>query len=206
MTTTQTSSIHDVLRTKTAQAHRNIEKTHAMRTLMSSQVTVADYALVLTCWSTWFKANEIALVELLGDFAPTDIALRAKLGHIEQDLTHPFFNALTPPLIDSNTLLMANKFEALGVLYVIEGATLGSKIIVKRLRKTLPSELTHHFYAGYEDQTHAMWAKFIHYLNHCELSPQALNYVAKGAIATFNNLSDMFSQPIFNQPVFMNEK
>ena len=52
--------------------------------------------------------------------------------------------------------------QALGVLYVLEGATLGGQIIAQRLRETLGITAVNggSFFACYGDRTREMWRRF----------------------------------------------
>jgi heme oxygenase (biliverdin-IX-beta and delta-forming) len=58
--------------------------------------------------------------------------------------------------------------SVLGALYVTEGSTLGGQIITKMIAKQLniSCEKGFTFFNAYGDDTHVMWEKFKHVLNH----------------------------------------
>lgn len=76
--------------------------------------------------------------------------------------------------------------EALGALYVLEGATLGGQVISRRLRQTLgvtPEWGGAYFYA-YGPGTGRMWRAFGEVMNRC-VAPGDEARVVAGAQATF---------------------
>ena len=67
------------------------------------------------------------------------------------------------PTLDSQS-------AAMGAMYVLEGSTLGGKIISKVLRKQVPDlDGSLSFFDGYGDQTGEMWSRFKSALDMLEL-------------------------------------
>ena len=57
----------------------------------------------------------------------------------------------------------------MGALYVLEGATLGGQVIIKRLKKNEPfSTLPLAYYNVYADHTGVMWTQFLENINQYE--------------------------------------
>ena len=77
--------------------------------------------------------------------------------------------------------------EALGCLYVLEGATLGGKIITEHLKKVLPLDESRgcSFFNSYGDDVGRMWSSFLGILRrHCEKHGDA-DVVVQSACQTF---------------------
>lgn len=88
----------------------------------------------------------------------------------------------TPPL---NT-----PASVLGALYVTEGSTLGGQIITKMITKQL--NISHEkgftFFNAYGDDTHVMWEKFKHVLNHPRTHSEQAE-MKNAAIETFSTFN-----------------
>ena len=80
---------------------------------------------------------------------------------------------------------LENNEEALGAMYVLEGATLGGNIIRKQL-KNIPQfkEITFHYYGIYQNEMSKMWTSFLEILDKNISSNQQLS-VLKGAEKTY---------------------
>lgn len=69
--------------------------------------------------------------------------------------------------------------EALGAMYVMEGATLGGNMIVRHLKKTAAlADLSFHYYGVYGETTGEKWKRFQNVLN-TYVSPHSEACVAK---------------------------
>ncbi len=82
--------------------------------------------------------------------------------------------------------------RTLGCLYVIEGATLGGRIVARSVREHLglgPSTGAS-FFEGYGPATGAMWRSFLECLNACETSRAE---VVEAAVETFGALERWLS-------------
>lgn len=67
---------------------------------------------------------------------------------------------------DKEQISHNDEAEALGALYVLEGATLGGQVIIKRLKKNEPfSTLPLAYYNVYADHTGVMWTQFLENIN-----------------------------------------
>lgn len=151
----------DELKEKTRDVHTDLE-----RTLLSHIQLVHNverYASLLTLMYGYYAAIENRLDSFRA--AIPDYDRRRKSQAIVGDLTklaHPVDGialCVDIPIINSIP-------QALGAMYVLEGSTLGGKVISKMLSKQLPSianSLT--FFQGYGDDTMGMWQKFKQYLH-----------------------------------------
>jgi len=99
------------------------------------------------------------------------------LGRTVENIENPFAET-----IDSIS-------RAIGVLYVIEGSTLGGQIIASMLKKQIPSlnnnELS--YFLSYGEKTMSMWSSFKNNYD-IILSTIDENSVVEGAKETFEKL------------------
>lgn len=129
-----------------------------------------DYAAVLKMFYGFFYPLETNLLHTLTATDLPDLAERRKASSIVQDLQRighaeakiPLCTALPP---------IQSKAQAFGVLYVLEGSTLGGKMIAKMLRKNnaaaVPEDALHFFF-GYGEETGSKWKTFLQALNNQE--------------------------------------
>lgn len=78
--------------------------------------------------------------------------------------------------------------QLLGVLYVLEGATLGGQVIAESLRRHIGKEVSCRFFIPYGEQVTAMWESFLHLLAELVTGEEAERYVVASARATFESL------------------
>ena len=152
----------DRLRASTQAQHARIE---ASLPLMSPSLTRETYLSLLEGFFGFHEPLEPALLStvLANDavFAEDD---RRKVPLLLAD-----FCALGKTAADVEALprcadlpCVTSPSRALGVLYVLEGATLGGRFIVRHLRETLALGPTTGaaFFGGYGDRTGSMWKRF----------------------------------------------
>ncbi len=150
------------------------------------------------------SAYEDHLRFLLGYFGPVEEALRDVQGLrslvpdlgwrwktplLEEDLSADRADRSAP---DSIVHRPANPAQALGVLYVLEGSTLGGRVLLKRLRSLpdFPGHLGIRFLSVYGDEAGAMWSRFLETLGHVE--EKDWDETVGSARATFQALGDWY--------------
>ncbi|MCR0983226.1 biliverdin-producing heme oxygenase [Roseomonas populi] len=172
-------SIRDRLRAETRPDHDRLE--NGLR-LADPGLTPARYRAVLERFYGFWAGWEPRLAAALGDdafFAP-----RRRLYLLQDDLRALGIRpeglpaCLPPPLRDRG--------EAMGSLYVMEGSTLGGRVILKRLDEIGLAEGARSYFAGHGEATGAMWRSFLARL---EAEPDA-EAVLRGAKDTFATLAD----------------
>ncbi len=147
------SSLAQRLRAETAEAHARLESAtgfdiHRPDAACAVQM-LEDFYLVL-------RHAEPTIFSLL----PKRLAERARLAQLQADL-HELGRQTGTVLRPTEIWLPSTETQALGALYVLEGSTLGGKIISKALRQMLdwPLRGTSYF-DPYGSRTGAMWASF----------------------------------------------
>ena len=118
---------------------------------------------------------------------------RRKLAWLVNDLKHfgidpgsPDWRSL-PPI---SLAPLANSGELIGVLYVIEGATLGGQVISSHLRKSLAltADAGARFFNGYGDseETQRRWQEFVQFADSIGAEPHQQRCAGTAAQAVFD--------------------
>lgn len=88
-----------------------------------------------------------------------------------------------------------NALQALGVMYVLEGSSLGGQHIAQMLRQQSDLAGAVQFFNGYGGETDQMWHEFRQFLNRFIQTEAELQTVAAAAIHTFT----LLNQRLLNQ-------
>ncbi|RYY40433.1 MAG: biliverdin-producing heme oxygenase [Chitinophagaceae bacterium] len=158
-------------------------------------VTDADtYAHLLRAFHSYYAALEKAVAKVLRPDALPDFTQRRKAEWLLLDL-----EALGRPTHDRElpaSLLPAIDDEAAawGALYVLEGSTLGGRLICRMLDKQLPGAPLR-FFGGYGAQTGPYWMAF---LGAFEKAAPGLSYdaILRAATHTFQSLDLWLQQQL----------
>ena len=173
------------LRQATRAAHTELE---GALNLLNPNLDLDRYRDILArfhgFWTTW----QPQIAALVND--PAFLVPRQRLHLLQADLT--ILGLSQTKLADlprCPELPLANAQEALGSLYVLEGATLGGRVIQRHidthLGETARQSCT--YFAGYADQTGPMWRSFLHRLDQQPAPHHPA--IAAGASATFRHMA-----------------
>lgn len=178
----------DRLKAQTADQHSRIESKLSIFSRIQSR---EDYARLLEHLWGYYSPKEASLKSLDWEKAAIDFSQRIKSPWLASDLKNlsrptgalPVMQQVQPP---------KNLCEAMGALYVLEGATLGGQFIVRHLRAQNWSGEAIRFYTGYDEHTGEMWTQFRKAANvHCTQEEQMEDAV-NGAMATFDEFARWF--------------
>jgi heme oxygenase len=126
-----------------------------------------------------------------------DLSSRMKTHLLREDLRDLGGDALSLPLCQSLPQLK-NVAEALGCLYVLEGATLGGQVLSRQAKNALGITPLYagRFFSSYGPQVGAMWKRFSQSADaYCELHPQERSAIVKSATDSFSALSIWMQVP-----------
>ena len=190
------SSILTRLRVETRGEHDAVER---VLDLMGAALTREAYRLRLEQFYGFYCPLEAALQSRCARKAEdaeesnlsgaTRSALASRLNktaHLRQDLHH--LGVMTDDLPLCYRLpMLTTQAEVLGCLYVVEGATLGGRLITAHIQAALAITPTTGggFFAGYAGDTGKMWQAMRHLLVSCALDTQTEDAMVANAIATF---------------------
>ncbi|HYN77120.1 MAG TPA: biliverdin-producing heme oxygenase [Lamprocystis sp. (in: g-proteobacteria)] len=190
------------LRSATAPIHQAVERLPVMARLTSPAVGPVDYRRYLAAMAGVYGGMEPTLFATLAASLPSEriaaLCLRPKYPALEADLAA---NGLMPPVpvrtpsesrgVSSPLTLSA----ALGGLYVLEGATLGGRVILRQLRRSLGERLVGDtFLAFHGDQASGVWKAFSHTLE--DLVAEGLvvpNHTINAACSVFDQVYRMLA-------------
>lgn len=186
--------LHEKIKQATAHLHDQLEQKMFVGEIMNGSLTFEQYQTILTVNYATHLAVEDFLFDGLSDELrqKLDIESRVKLSALLRDLEE--INSVTggspqnaPDFIDLNS-----DAAILGAMYVMEGATLGGNVIVKRLKTNehlLPYHLNYHYYQVYGDQLGLKWKQFLEVLN---AIPETEHEAAiKNAVSLFEYMANI---------------
>jgi heme oxygenase len=176
--------LSDRLKRETQGPHLDLEKLIIPK-LKSVKDTVS-YADLLWLFYGFFQPVEQLINQYIGKDELEDYVERRKATVIQDDLRYIRMEASKVavcrdlPIIDSIT-------AALGAMYVLEGSTLGGKIISKMLINQLQLEGNHgvRFFSGYGEATAEKWFAFREYLDNYSSEPEEQDKMINAAKETF---------------------
>jgi heme oxygenase len=187
------------LREETRQEHQSLEK--KLIPYIKSINSNDSYARLLQMFYSYYQPVEKAINSQLDELDIKDLHERRKSEAIEEDMSvlgvkKEDVPADFAPEIDS-------KLRALGALYVLEGSTLGGKVITEIIAKNNP-EFSHnafHFFNAYGEKTMEKWKSFQQSLDNYTEVQGNIDEIVTGAANTFSSLEHWVDQQLLaSQP------
>lgn len=188
-------SFTEHLKKATADAHTALEGLPVSVSIMNPQVTKAEYVHYLKLMYEVIKDTEENIFPHLSLYVE-DIASRNKAALIENDLRtlgYPVTVHATPL---SNSLSNHTPPFAMGILYVLEGSSLGGRVILKNITNTLgyTAEEGATYFAGYGNLTGPRWKSFLEALTNFAAETGKNEEIVKGANYAFEAIFKHFSR------------
>ncbi|WP_148863824.1 biliverdin-producing heme oxygenase [Marinobacter fonticola] len=189
------------LRSATLKSHRQIERNPRLARLFEPGLSHSRYRDLLARLLGFYEPVEFILADLPSRIAVADrsvveraTAERWKTPWLRQDLSVLGLSeqaiAELPRASVAETPQIEDLPQAVGCLYVLEGATMGGTLISRHLHATLgvTPETGGRFYDGYGPGNGRMWGCFRQQLANLEMgAPQTLK-MTSSAIETFSCL------------------
>ena len=179
------------LRTVTRPSHGRLETT---LNLLDEQLDHHTYKRVLERFYGFWRGWEPQVAGLLQD-GPL-LNPRRRMHLLQADLAVLGSSAPCVAALPSCPLpLLYDAAEALGSLYVMEGSTLGGRVIERHVERCLGfnGESGCSYFAGYGLNTGRMWRSFLARLD--EAPAVDAERIAIGAVATFERLTSWLPEP-----------
>jgi heme oxygenase len=156
--------------------------------------SLSAYRSLLLHLLGFYRPIEDRLAEFGSKEISLDLNERWKSQWIVDDLTYLGLSKADAAHIHccQNLPRLDTRPDALGVLYVLEGSTLGGQVISKRLRQTLgvSHDTGGRFFNGYGDQTAVKWREFISLLACVNSGSATATAVEQSACRTFRSYGD----------------
>lgn len=173
----------DRLRSETKAAHQALEKLiiPQIKNIRNNE----DYIRLLELFYGYFYPIEKLIDKHLDTTLVPDYNNRRKATRLIQDI---YASGGRPSHETAEDLPeITSTAEALGAMYVLEGSTLGGKIISKMIVQnlSLTNEDAVSFFKGYGDASDDMWAAFTQVLNNYTEDTATQSRIVEAADATF---------------------
>lgn len=184
------------LKEATAKAHDDLESLPISSGMMRSDITLTQYQEYLQVMHQVMHEVEFKFFPLVSSVFP-DISSRLKTGWITQDLA-----AMGISPMQNDELIFNVADETLpfyiGILYVIEGSTLGGRYILQNITAQLDfgEASATSFLNGYGNKTGSMWKEFTKQINAAATDPASSNDIIRGAQFAFSEIYHHFSSPL----------
>ena len=179
------------LRKATERQHRKVEKDLALlRPTLTLTLTLSDYVALLKRFYGFHRVWEPQVATQLAAELPDLFPPRRKLQNLEADLR--YFGCAADDLLGLASCVNLPPLEsvgsALGSLYVIEGSTLGGRILTRHFAGHLGvrPEAGCRFFSGYGERTGSMWSEFGELME--TRWPSEDEDMLQAAVATFESL------------------
>ena len=178
-------SILTNLKNDTKAAHVRVEK--VMVKELKAINSLEDYGKLLERLFLFYNPLESKVHQYIDQAILPDIEKRKHTQWILKDLKALNYNANTST--ESKTQQITSTAYAVGVLYVMEGSTMGGQIISKMLKKQLGANTSTYYFDSYSDETMDMWLSFKNSIAQYETHLDK-EEVFKGANETFSSLKE----------------
>lgn len=175
------SAVHQRLRVATRTEHDRLE---ARADLLRQVATLAGRRSVVQRFWRLHAEVEAAVTPWLRDLDGLDFHARRRTARLAADLAVLGIDAPTegadPPKVSSVG-------EALGLLYVLEGSTLGGRVIRRSLTEQGSDMRGLSFLDPYGERTGERWRAFLAVLDRALRTPEAVEAAVRGAVAGFRH-------------------
>lgn len=183
------------LRQETAESHQRLEDNPLSKAILAPSVSVHDYQAYLAALFGVTIACEDQVFPAISHIV-TDLGERYKSRLIIDDLLATGFSEAEIDALPVYRFEFSSVAEALGIMYVLEGATLGGRILYKHIHEALgrtPENGASYFW-GYGAQTGNLWKSFISSLTQFVDRNGERNGVIGAAKKTFTIIDNWLGQ------------
>jgi heme oxygenase (biliverdin-IX-beta and delta-forming) len=172
-----------LLRDYTRSSHQSLEKLLIPK--IKNIRERKDYAEILALFYGYFKPLEEQIEKHVNKETIPDMHHRRKSSAILSDYQH--VHGINEMSVCEDMPVIENEAQCLGAMYVMEGSTLGGKIIAQMITRHLDVEMEKGitFFNGYGAETEQMWEKFTTSLNEFDSKGTHTAQMAAAAEETF---------------------
>jgi heme oxygenase len=185
------SEIRQLLRAATHEIHVRLDNHPLLAGITKPDYSMLSYQQVLLGYFYLYRVLEKAISDAIArDALDFDYQARLKLPWLNTDLK--FFN-IEPLSVGHfwshgmKPFVIRNAAELVGVLYAIEGSTLGGQVIARQVAKNfgLTSANGGRFFSGYGTQTAERWNAFEIFMQRSCLDADSQYQASGTAVTTF---------------------
>jgi len=179
------------IKSQTSDSHRKLESLPVSASILSPSMKISDYIHYLSLMHDIHNNTEELIYPMLSGII-TDLNERKKKHLIEEDLLYLNHNkSASIDVFDSANLTVP---FALGILYVVEGSTLGGRFILKNIMTVpgLDKDQGISYFKGYGEKTGSYWKSFLIFLETYEQKYNCGNTIIEGAVYAFDSIYNHF--------------
>ncbi|MBE7176180.1 MAG: biliverdin-producing heme oxygenase [Mucilaginibacter polytrichastri] len=177
----------EILKEETRTPHQQLEKLLMLR--LKNMSTTEEYASVLADFYGFMHPLEKKIDAFIGTDILPDYEERRKSDALAEDMrTFGISGGEKGTVPEAELPKIRNAGEAMGALYVLEGSTLGGKILTEMISKKLKMDTGKgfSFFSSYGDRVIEMWKRFQQTLNALYTAPEERRAVVAAANHTFS--------------------
>ena len=182
--------IHKRLKKLTKPFHEELENCVFPQKLVNGKMTQGEYKDYLRVMHQFHKQTEPFFLEYSEwkDYG-IDIHSRLRTQFLEEDLKNLGVSNLPDPKPGLTVKKPANFAESAGMLYVLEGSTMGGMILSKKANELFFDRLEgscSRYFSAYRKETALKWQEYCSFLNHYHIShPEKEDDMVSGACTCF---------------------
>lgn len=182
-----TASFLENLRSKTSPSHTSLEDLPISKIIVDPKITNEDYILYLNLMHDVVKNLEDNIYPILTPIID-DLDQRIKAPILANDILFAK-GKIKPFQAPFNTAEISVPF-AMGMMYVVEGSTLGGRFILKNIQESLGfnEENGASYFSGYGNKTGSFWKKFLNILTDFEDETNSADEIIRGADYAFSTI------------------
>ena len=189
---TRKSDFPASLKEATKEAHNDVESLPISSEMMNPNVTLEQYQKYLLAMFGVINEVESQIFPQVSSVF-SDITQRSKSQLIASDLKE--IGAFAFPTKQNIFEISGKSLPFLiGILYVIEGSTLGGRYMLKNIESAIDidGKIATTFLSGYGNSTGSMWKKFMHELSAFESATKSSSEITAGAQFAFRAIHRHF--------------
>lgn len=185
----------DNLRSKTSESHKNLEAIPISKLLVNPNISLHAYSLYLSLMHDVVSDYEKHIYPLVENVI-LDISERKKADLILKDLKYIGEEKKKGQAFLKNSDQKYSVPFSLGMLYVLEGSTLGGRFILKNIQENLglDEENGISYFSGYGNKTGSYWKKFLAYFTEFEAQNNIEEEIIAGADFAFTMIGKHLSE------------
>ncbi len=186
-------SVMSLLRTETDSVHRRLERTHCFVRLFESDYSFQEYQDLIVKFYGFFSALEPLIFGNLSQAHQAVLGDRKKTALLVKDLALMGLTEMQDVVIPQCKKLpqLTSFARKMGALYVLEGSTLGGRVISKRLKEHFGGIIFEklNYYQCYGDDLMVNWKSFQEFMaKQFDGNEFEIQEAISAAIDTFNCL------------------
>ncbi|WP_278802242.1 biliverdin-producing heme oxygenase [Marinobacter nauticus] len=186
-------TIHQQLRCSTHNAHVRLNRHPLLGQLTRPGLDLPTYTHLLTIYLDFYRSIEAVLHDYFAEgIDGFSYGERYKTDWLNQDLCSLGYSPAKHLGRERIFTRPQNTAQLVGMLYPLEGSTLGGQLISRRLQANLglDAEKGGRFFHGYGADTAWRWTEFLAFAERSVQSPEQVAQACAVALAVFNRLEE----------------